>query len=396
MNAETKSKPRKRWKLPATLGAAGVVVAGAGWFGLQQSGVFGDSDAYVSRPVTAAAPASVSITDGAANIRPGTPLILTAPAGETIGSVTVSDSTAHVVSGTISPDGRTWTSQGPMRVNDTYHVTAETGSARDNGVNLQHETFSTAMEPNSVHYTNVYPAEGSKDGVAQPVVIEFAQPITDRAAVERALSVTSDPPQAGSWGWLSPQRVDFRPQSYWKPGTKVNVQVALDGVDIGGGQFATEDKKIDFTIGRDQETVVSTETHHATVYRDGESVRTFAVSTGQPGLDTWGGQFAVIDKASDVEMRGANYDVPDVKWAVHFTDTGTYVHSAPWSEGAQGSYNVSHGCVGTNPTDAEWFFDNTLPGDVIKIIGSPRTGALGNGFNDFQLSWSAWQAKSAL
>jgi lipoprotein-anchoring transpeptidase ErfK/SrfK len=395
VNAETQSKPRKRWKLPVTLGAAGVVVAGAGWFGLQKSGAIG-SDAFVPAPVTAAAPAKVSIADGAANIRPDTPLILTAPSGETIGSVTVADSSAHAVTGKISPDGRTWTSLGPLRVGDTYEVTAETGDAGHNGVNLQHETFSTAQEPNSVHYTNVYPADGSRDGVAQPVVIEFAQPVTDRAAVERALSVTSDPPQAGSWGWLSSERVDFRPQSFWKPGTKIDVQVAMDGVDIGGGQFATEDRKVDFTIGRDQETVVSTETHHATVYRDGQPVHTFAVSTGQPGLDTWGGTFAVIDKASDVEMKGANYDVPDVKWAVHFTDTGTYVHSAPWSEGAQGSYNVSHGCVGTNPTDAEWFFDNTLPGDVIKIIGSPRTGALGNGFNDFQLSWQAWQAKSAL
>ena len=378
-----------------TLGAAGVVVAGAGWFGLQKSGAIG-SDVFVPAPVTAAAPAKVSIADGASNIRPDTPLILTAPAGETIGSVTVADATAHAVSGTISPDGRTWTSKGPLRVGDTYQVTAETGEPSRNGVNLQHETFSTAQEPNSVHYTNVYPADGSKDGVAQPVVIEFAQPISNRAAVERALSVTTDPPQAGSWGWLSAQRVDFRPQSFWKPGTKIDVKVAMDGVDIGGGQFATEDKKIDFTIGRDQETVVSTETHHATVYRDGQQVHTFAVSTGQPGLDTWGGTFAVIDKASDVEMRGADYDVPDVKWAVHFTDTGTYVHSAPWSEGAQGSYNVSHGCVGTNPTDAEWFFDNTLPGDVIKIIGSPRTGALGNGFNDFNVSWQNWQAKSAL
>ena len=398
MNAEAESKSRKRWKAPAVLGLAGAVVAGACWFGLQQSGAFGDEgdDAHVPTPLAAADPARPSIPDGASGISPDTPLVFTAPPGETIGSVTVADSSAHAVAGTISRDGRTWTSVGAMRVADTYQVTAETGDPTDNGVNLQHDTFSTAQEPNSLHFDDVYPFDGSTDGVAQPVVIDFAQPITDKAAVERALTVNSSPQQAGGWGWVSDQRIDYRPENFWQPGTKVDVRLALDGVDIGGGKYATEDRQVDFMIGRDQETVVDTETHHATVYRNGQEVHEMAVSTGKPGLDTWGGTFAVIDKAPDVSMKGADYEVPDVKWDVHFTDSGTYVHSAPWSVGEQGYANVSHGCVGTNPTDAEWFFESSLPGDVIKVIGSPRTGGLGNGFNEFSLAWSDWQAKSAL
>jgi lipoprotein-anchoring transpeptidase ErfK/SrfK len=121
-----------------------------------------------------------------------------------------------------------------------------------------------------------------------------------------------------------------------------------------------------------------------------------AVTGGMPGLDTWGGTYAVIDKSSDVRMVGQGYDVPDVKWDVHFTYTGSYVHSAPWSISAQGVTNVSHGCVGTNPDDAEWFFDSTLPGDIIRVVNSPRTAALGNGFNDWQESWSSWQGLSAI
>lgn len=398
MNAETTPKSRSRWKRPATFGLIGAVVVGAGWFGLQKSGALsGDGeDAYVPQPVAAAAPATSSIANGATGVVPDTPLVLTAPAGETIGSVTVADAGAHSVPGTFSPDHRTWTSSRNLRVADTYHVTAETGKAKDNGVNLQHLSFSTAQEDNSVQYADVYPVDKTTVGVAQPVVIEFAHPVTDRAAVERALTVQSDPPQPGGWAWLSSQRVDYRPQNFWKPGTKVWVDIAMDGVNVGDGKYGTKDRQVSFTVGRDQETIVNVQTHEAAVYRDGKQIKSFPVSAGMPGMDTWGGTFAVIDKETDVQMIGEGYDVPDVKWDVHFTYTGSYVHSAPWSVGDQGVANVSHGCVGTNPEAAEWFYDNTLPGDVIKIIGSPRTGALGNGFNDWQASWPQWQSKSAL
>lgn len=393
---------KSKWKVPATLGLAAAVLAGAGWFGLDQSGALADDGTAVT-PVADAAPAKVSIANGANGVTPDTPVVLTAPAGETIGSVTVADATAHSVAGTFSADRRTWTSQTNLRVADTYQLTAETNKPSVQGVGLQHMSFSTAQEENQIKFDDVYPQDGSTDGVAQPVVIEFDKPIAkeSRAAVEQALTVYSTPSQPGSWGWLSSQRVDYRPASYWQPGTKVSVNMALDGVDIGDGRFGTEDHTVNFAIGRDQETVVDVSNDEAVVYRNGQQVHNFSVSGGMPGLDTWGGTFAVIDKASDVRMDsrtaglGDEYDIPDVKWDVHFTYSGSYIHSAPWSVGSQGRSNVSHGCVGTNPEDAEWFYDSTLPGDVIKVVGSPRTGALGNGFNDWQDSWSQWQGMSA-
>ena len=412
MNAENPSVSRKRrWKAPTALGVAAVVVAGAGWFGLAKSGWLDGgggnglgADAYAAQPVADAAPAKVSIANGAGGVTPDTPVVLTAPAGETIGSVTVADAAANSVPGTFSADRRTWTSAADLRAADTYELTAETSDPSTNGVGLQHETFSTAAEENNIKFADMYPIDGSTVGVGEPVVLEFENPVpaADRAAVERALTVYSTPAQPGSWGWLSSERVDYRPENYWQVGTKVHVAMALDGVQIGAGQFGAEDHTLDFTVGRDQETTVNLTTDHATVYRDGQAVHTFAVTGGMPGLDTWGGTFAVIDKAADVDMNsetaglGDAYNIPDVKWDVHFTYSGSYVHSAPWSEGSQGVSNVSHGCVGTNPTDAEWFFDSTLPGDVIRVVGSPRTGALGNGFNDWQESWSGWQSLSAV
>jgi lipoprotein-anchoring transpeptidase ErfK/SrfK len=111
---------------------------------------------------------------------------------------------------------------------------------------------------------------------------------------------------------------------------------------------------------------------------------------------------AVIDKASDVHMRsqsvgfGNEYDIPDVKWAIHLTYSGTYIHAAPWSVGSQGYANVSHGCVGLSTGHAAWLFQNTLPGDLVQVVNSPKSVAPGNGYGDWQASWSQWLAGSAV
>ena len=42
---------------------------------------------------------------------------------------------------------------------------------------------------------------------------------------------------------------------------------------------------------------------------------------------------------------------------VRISNSGEYVHSAPWSVGSQGYANVSHGCVNVSPENAAWFID---------------------------------------
>jgi len=121
-----------RWKAPTALGVAVVVVAAAGWFGLHESGVLsggpGSADGYVATPVNDAAPAKVSVANGSSGVTPDTPVVLTAPAGETIGSVTLADAAAHAIPGTYSADRKTWTSAANLRVADTYQLSAETSA----------------------------------------------------------------------------------------------------------------------------------------------------------------------------------------------------------------------------------------------------------------------------
>lgn len=391
-----------RWTVPAALGTAAIAVAGAAWFGYDSmhSGGGGQNRDFAALPP--AAPAALSIADGATGVAPDAPLVVTAPKGERLGSVLVAAQDS-VVPGVYSADRRTWTGQGHFKFDTSYAVSAVTEAADSTALGLQHSDFVTAAATGKpIAIQQIAPADASLVGVGQPVVIDFSQPITNRAALEKSLTVTSVPAQQGHWSWVSNNRVDYRPEAYWLPGTKVSVTMALDGLNAGNGHFGTADKTLNFTVGRDQETVVDVTAHKAVVYRDGKEYGSFLVSTGMPGLDTWGGTFAVMDKVTDLDMNsesaglGDEYDEPDVKWDVHLTDSGTYVHAAPWSVGAQGSQNVSHGCIGTSDAKAEWFYDNTLPGDIIRVVNSPRTGAPGNGYNDWTASWSQWLAGSAV
>jgi lipoprotein-anchoring transpeptidase ErfK/SrfK len=391
---------------PAALGVAGAAVAAAGWFGYTSHASGGGSGFSVgeSTPTArtvppAAAPAAVSVADGGTLAPTGT-LTVTAPPGEQVGAVELAYR-AEAVQGVYSADRRTWTSSGHLRAGASYSLATVTLNAAG-GTGLRHESFTTSRPNSPLRIDLISPADGSTAGVGQPVVLAFTRPVADRAAIERELTVSSDPPQSGHWSWLSSNRVDYRPQNYWRPGTRVSVHMALNGVNDGHNRYGTADHNVSFTVGRDQETTIDMRADVATVRRSGQVVRTFAVTGGKPGLDTWGGTYAVIDKSPDVHMDsrtaglGAEYDIPDVKWDVHLTYTGTYVHSAPWSMGSQGVRNVSHGCVGTSPANAQWFFSSTLPGDIVKVVNSPRQVAAGNGFADWQESWNTWLAGSAL
>jgi lipoprotein-anchoring transpeptidase ErfK/SrfK len=409
------NRTSKRWLVPAALGIAGTAVVAAGWFGYCAAtghgldlnlGLGSDSGnvaAAAVHPVAAAArPAAISIPNGATGIAPDSALTVTAPPGEQVGAVELTYQT-EAVRGIFSDDRRTWTASGPLRAGVSYALSAVTMDDAG-GTGIQRESFSTSRPDSPLKLDLVAPADASVDGIGQPVVVSFMQPIAsaDRAAVEQAFSVSAVPPQAGHWSWLSAYRVDYRPQQYWKTGAKVSVHLALDGLGDGHGHYGTANRDFTFTVGRDQETTIDLKADQATVRRDGRVVHTFAVTGGMPGLDTWSGTYAVIDKSPDVHMDsrtaglGDEYDIPDVKWDVHLTYTGTYVHSAPWSVGSQGVTNVSHGCIGASPSNAEWFFSSTLPGDVVKVIHTPRQVAPGNGFADWQESWDQWLAGSAV
>ena len=65
------------------------------------------------------------------------------------------------------------------------------------------------------------------------------------------------------------------------------------------------------------------------------------------------------------------YDL-EVDWSVRLTWSGTFVHSAPWSEGSQGNANVSHGCINLSDANGGTYYELARYGDLVTVTNSTR------------------------
>jgi lipoprotein-anchoring transpeptidase ErfK/SrfK len=228
-----------------------------------------------------------------------------------------------------------------------------------------------------------------------PIILYFSQPITRRAAVERALQVTSSKPVYGAWYWDGNKTLYFRPQNYWPAHTTVSFDGHLDGVAGAKGMYGTADLTQTFSIGKSLIVTASTATHQMHVYRNRHLIDTWPISTGRPGDDTPNGTYLTIDKANPVLMTGPGYSL-EVPWSVRITWSGDYLHDAYWSVGEQGFTNVSHGCVNMPPIDAQIYYQMENPGDPVMITGSPLEGTWDNGWTVWFLSFKKLVKGSAL
>jgi len=257
------------------------------------------------------------------------------------------------------------------------------------------------------------PEQGSTVGTGMIVSLRFNRAITDRAAVERGITVTAGPAVQVAGHWFGARRLDLRPAGYWRPGTRVTLRLRLRGVRGAPNTYGIQSKDVSFTVGRDQHSTVDAAAHTMTVYRDGRVLRTLPVTAGSPKHTTYNGIMVIAEKYARTRMNGrtvgfgGEYDIPDVPHAMRLTTSGTFVHGNYWSPpGVFGTSNVSHGCVGlrdtksgTAPeqTPAAWFFEQSMIGDPVQVLRSQdRTVAPDNGLSGWNLTWAQWLAGSAL
>ena len=142
-----------------------------------------------------------------------------------------------------------------------------------------------------------------------------------------------------------------------------------------------------------------------TIRRNGEIVKTMPTSMGKDSTPTNNGVYIVGDRYPRLIMDSSTYGVPsdspkgyrlEVDWATQMSYSGIYVHSAPWSVGAQGYSNTSHGCLNVSPGNAEWFFNNTKRGDIVEVAGTVGSTLSGTeGLGDWNIPWSQWKAGNA-
>jgi lipoprotein-anchoring transpeptidase ErfK/SrfK len=350
-----------------------------------------------AKKTAAAAAAGLSITPaGGSAVNPAQGITVTAAHGK-IKSVTVTSGGAPV-SGTLNAAGTVWHSTWALEVSQSYRVTARATGPSGQAVTAA-STFRT-LTPSQTFRTQILEGAGQTYGVGMPIILYFSHEITNKAAVERALQLTTSKPVVGSWHWddpcnMAPVCLYFRPRSYWPAHTQVSFTGHLNGIEGAPGVYGVHTLTQSFTIGDSLIVVASTATHHMDLYRNGRLFARWPISTGRPGDNTPNGTYLTIDKGNPVIMKGPGYSLP-VPWSVRFTWSGDYLHDAYWSVGQQGFTNVSHGCVNMPPAAAETYYKMEVPGDPVTVTGSPRAGVWDNGWTMWFLPWSRYLRGSAL
>ncbi|WTK31768.1 Ig-like domain-containing protein [Streptomyces sp. NBC_01527] len=313
--------------------------------------------------------------------------------------------TGAEVPGTLSADGTSWAPNGRLERATRYQVTAEAKDTK--GRPVTGNATITTLSPVNNFIGHLSPEDGSTVGVGMPVTVDFDKAISDKAATESKIHVSSSSGQQVVGHWFNDDRLDFRPKNHWKPGSTVTVTLNLHGTQ----------KTVTFKIGRSQISTVDAKTKQMTVVRDGKTIKTIPISSGSTEHPTYNGQMVISEKFRQVHMNGAtvglttkdgkpSYDIAAVPHAMRLTASGTFIHGNYWGADAVfGKVNTSHGCVGLKDVKgggdgkqpAAWFFDNSMIGDVVIVKNSEDKTMLApdNGLSDWNMPWSEWVAGSA-
>ena len=350
----------------------------------------------------AAAPLTLTPADRATGV-PVSAEIGLGDEGVTLTGVTLTDAAGAVVEGGLRADGSTWVPADPLSYDTTYTVNAAAGDRAGTG------TFTTMSRPGNRMDAQIFMADGKVYGQAMPIVVEFGQGgvrAADRAAVERRLFVESDPPQPGVWHWDSDIQVEYRPETYWQPGTRLTVRLGLGGLPVGGGRYGKVDVDLTSSIDtRRREIQVDNASKRMTAVEDGRTVRTSPVSLGKTSAPSFSGTMVIIERLEKTTFDSSTYGVPassadgyrtDVEYAERLTWSGQFIHAAPWSDADQGRRNVSHGCVNVSTADGKWIFEWARVGDPVVIKGTEERLPAGDGWTAWNMSWADFQAGSAL
>ena len=365
-----------------------------------------DTSASATPTVPDAVQFATSVADGA-TVPVDTQLTVTATHGSiTDVTMTYTDPTSgpQTVQGTMAPDNATWSAGELLEPGMTYQVVV-TGQSFAGVAATATSRFSAQKLSLK---QQIYPTilSGGTVGIAMPVVVKFDVPVTDRAAFQKRMTVTSNPPQEGSWGWLSSTEVHWRPKEIWQAGTQVTINVDVNSVPAGNGTYGQKSVTGTMTVGRSVILNADLASHYMTVVIDGAVARKIPITGGKAGFVTRSGKKVLKEKFASLRMNSETvgisksspdyYDLSNVQYAMRETDSGEFVHAAPWSVASQGSANVSHGCIGVSTANGAWLFSNCKVGDLINVTGTSRGLEKGNGWTDWNVSYDDFRKDSAL
>lgn len=350
-----------------------------------------------STPTVAAAQISASPAFGTSDMSPIDPVTVSVTGGS-IKDLTLTNPDGKVVAGALNADSTAWSLGEELGYGKTYTVAGTATNAAGAATPIT-GTFTT-VTPDDTARTIISPGDGQVVGVAAPVEIRFGVEPADRAAVEKAVSITTEPAVEGAWAWIQHDdglwALDYRPKDYWPANTSVHVRADVYGVAFGDGYWGRQDVTSDFTIGRNQVVKADVDSHELVVQRDGVTVATYPASYGKgtnADLTTRSGIHVVMEFFEEKLMSNPKYGYENLleHWAVRISDNGEFIHANPNSVGSQGNTNVSHGCVNLSLTNAKEFYQSAIYGDPVEVTGTDvaLSAADGDVF-DWAVPWEEW------
>ena len=407
---------QRRKVILSSLGtAAGLALAGCSADGPSQTGTRTVANTWTDpkeSPSAAAVKLTVSPVAGAAGVLPTTPVVITVDGGK-LRSCSVATAGSKIA-GKLDDDGVTWRSTDSMAYGKTYKVTASVLDSA--GATVQKTSSFTTLKPDAVaritFQANGLAAlnTGGTYGVGQPVIVAFSRSVTNKAAAEKAIDITTSPSVEGKFYWVSSKIVHWRPAKYWAKGSSVKVSVNGLGVNFGGGVYGAN-AKTHFTVGRSLVAICDNNTHRTKVYVDGKMVRNMACSTGRGGYTkaedghtihfwTQAGPHVVLSKEQTHSMSSASYGLTnpndpyyyapeDVHLCTRISYSGEFLHAAPWNH-SLGRANISHGCINLSIADAQWVYDNFIVGDVVDVRNSPKPLPISDGLGDWTVPYDRY------
>jgi lipoprotein-anchoring transpeptidase ErfK/SrfK len=318
--------------------------------------------------------------------------------------VALTNAAGKVVAGALNRDRTVYTISEPLGYDATY--TWSGSAVGHDGKAIPVAGKLTTVAPTKTIGGAFQLGDGQTVGVAAPIIIQFDSPISDKAAVERALTVTTEPPVEGCWAWLPDEvqgsRVHWRTREYYPAGTNVKVDAKLYGLKFGDGAYGEQDISLQFEVGRRQVVKAEVSSHRIKVVRDEGVIMDFPCSYGEADKArnvTRNGIHVVSEKYADFYMSNpaAGYSHVHERWAVRISNNGEFIHANPMSSGAQGNSNVTNGCINLSTSDAEQYFGSAMYGDPVEVTGSSIELSYSDGdLWDWAVDWDTWVSMSAL
>jgi lipoprotein-anchoring transpeptidase ErfK/SrfK len=106
------------------------------------------------------------------------------------------------------PDGGGgWQATDPLKPATRYTLKVTTRAA--SGATTSTTSSFTTLTPRAYNRVTLMPGDDWTVGVGMPVVVSFAAPVANRAAAEKALTVTSTPAVKGAWRWITSDQAQW-------------------------------------------------------------------------------------------------------------------------------------------------------------------------------------------